>query len=158
MLALRSARRFIFYVALMFFRGYILYQFFNYVEDDFLVKQESGSCWYESYVPDCRGSVFDFSDHVVLYFAQLLPIALFETLYALEKPYWGRWEGVRYLLLVGLGYIYLIVSVGAYTTAVFFHTRTELLAGYCVSLFIQVPLFAIQCLDRFSELRLFLFR
>lgn len=82
-------RRLGLYTTIMIFRGFVLYQGMNYIEDR-LVRihhQQEGevhNCWYQNLLrPDqssCYGRAFDFSDHVVLYFAQIIPIALWETI------------------------------------------------------------------------------
>jgi hypothetical protein len=85
-------------------RGWILYVLFNAIEDHFVESSSSENgvvtpCWYNvdgwfdqnTEQETCTGRPFDFSDHVVLYYAQILPIALIETLYAtIDNPYWHR--------------------------------------------------------------------
>jgi len=129
-------------------RGWILYVLFNEVEDR-LVRPEPGTCWYLDYLhdhqPDCYGRVFDFSDHAVLYFAQILPIALVEVLYAFEKPYWEEHVWVARLLWMGMLYLYVIVFAGFFRTAQFFHTGKEVVVGLGVSLCLQIPIMLLQC-------------
>lgn len=134
----------------MNFRGWVLYVLFNDIEDH-LVKPVSTPCWYLDYLHphqvDCHGRVFDFSDHVVLYFAQILPIALVEVMYGLERPYWDASHAwlVPRVLGGGMIYLYVIVFLGFFKTAQFFHTGPEIFAGFCVSLVLQVPLMLLQC-------------
>jgi hypothetical protein len=84
------------YVLIFNFRGWVLYVAFNQVEDSIVSVPHRNTCsWYLAYLRDdqrheCVGRVFDYSDHMVLYYAQLLPIPLLETLYALMNPYWCR--------------------------------------------------------------------
>jgi hypothetical protein len=86
------------YVLIFNFRGWVLYVAFNQLEDSIVSVPHRNTCsWYLAYLRDdqrheCVGRVFDYSDHMVLYYAQLLPIPLLETLYALTNPYWSRWS------------------------------------------------------------------
>jgi hypothetical protein len=83
-------RRLALYFFLFNVRGWFLYLTLNSVEDS-IVAPVPDECWYSPfYASSCSGRVFDFSDHIVLYMAQLLPIALAEFVYAWETPYW-RW-------------------------------------------------------------------
>ena len=76
-------RRLFLYIGIMLFRGFILYQGMNQLEDWFTTENPS-DCWYQDWLrpnqSTCYGRRFDFSDHIVLYFAQLVPIGLLETL------------------------------------------------------------------------------
>jgi hypothetical protein len=134
----------------MFLRALVLYQGMNQIEDRIL-QPPTDTCWYRSWLRDdqseCYGRIFDFSDHIVLYFAQILPIALVEcldamtpstTMLALERR-------TRIGLVVGTLYLYAITLVSAFKTTAYFHTGPEVLAGYAVSLVIQLPLYVIQC-------------
>lgn len=135
----------------------------NEVEDQFVTPIDESACWYGSMLRSeqaaCLGRAFDFSDHVVLYYAQILPIALMETLYAFQYPYWNS-EGklaygqsfsrrlgslLPFLLLAFLFYLQFITAAGAYKTAAFFHTFGEVCAGFLVSLLAAVPLLLLQC-------------
>ncbi len=186
-------RRFYFYVLLLNVRGWILYLGFNELEDYVLgmtarwLPSSSAypSCWYKSYFTpthqqptphltstSCYGRAFDFSDHIVLYCAQILPIALTEVLYGLVVPIrWNeltrfpgastttsnhqqqlleavlhprrRIEWLPLVSLLGLLYLYLITCWGMFKTAAYFHTRDEILVGYTISLLIQIPLWGI---------------
>jgi hypothetical protein len=71
-------------------RGWILYAALDELEDLFVPSGGEG-CWYEGYLlpsnyQQCQGREMDFSDHVVLYFAQIIPIALVEILHTLFPP------------------------------------------------------------------------
>lgn len=73
---------------MMLVRGVVLYQGMNQIEHYF--HSTDDSCWYQDWLredqPKCYGRSFDFSDHVVLYMAQILPICLAETLEGLQQP------------------------------------------------------------------------
>jgi hypothetical protein len=167
-------RRLCLYVLLMNFRGWALYIGFNRFEDH-LVTPISETCWYRDWLREgqspCYGRVFDFSDHVVLYFGQILPIALIEVMHALEQPYWRERFSLRtmnksyttsihYLpisLVAGLLYLHFVTYVGAYITTSYFHTFPEVFAGFLISLLIHVPLGILQCHERCEGAREFFF-
>ena len=81
-------RRLLLYVAMMLIRGVVLYQGMNQIEHYFHTSDTL--CWYQDWLREdqstCYGRSFDFSDHVVLYMAQILPICLAETLEGLQQP------------------------------------------------------------------------
>jgi hypothetical protein len=165
----------------MNFRGWVLYILFNKIEDQFVAELSSNTnqCWYtsEGWFPHsseqelCAGRPFDFSDHIVLYYAQILPIELFETLHIiLEYPYWyyggGTEQSIQqkrhsittrrfinhslrwFVPIVLLGthlYLQIITTIGAYKTSVYFHTPFEIIAGYMISMTIALPLCYLQC-------------
>jgi hypothetical protein len=155
-----------FYVVLFNFRGWVLYVALNRLEDSVVASDGPfhKDCWYAAHLrPDqrheCVGRAFDFSDHMVLYFAQLLPVPLAEGLYALLTAWSSRAENAaivsvrsslrpsipQLLLVLGLAYLYVVVYLGAVKTALFFHTIDEVILGYAVSLVVQVPLAWLQC-------------
>lgn len=142
-----ALRRLTLYIAVMLFRMFVLYSFFNVIEDSF-VRQSGSACWYQSYTDDdCFGRLFDFSDHIVLFYSQLLPIPLCETIYAWTHPYWGsrRVEMlIPILLLLGHGYWQWIVATGSYKTAAYFHPPGEIVVGLVVSGITAVPLWLMQ--------------
>lgn len=163
-----SVRRLILYILIMACRGWILYVGLNTLEDNILLTQSKNdnnhlgagnysatSCWYQSYLPvknqqqSCLGRDFDFSDHVVLYYAQILPIALTETLFSIRYPFWEKKSnfGLIWPIAIGFGqfYLYFITAIGSYKTAAFFHTGGEVFTGFAVSLIISVPLWRLQC-------------
>jgi hypothetical protein len=180
-----TARRLFLYVVIMNFRGWFLYVALNRVESHFVPTHDDEVCWYGEFLSreqtSCYGRAFDFSDHVVLYYAQILPIALTETLYAFQYPYWRKSakppsavfnilhsEGgtnlidglLPVVLVVAHLYLQLITALGAYMTASYFHTGGEVLAGYAVSLLVALPLALCQCGNRspwVSALRSFFF-
>ena len=147
----------------MLLRGFVLYQGMNQVEDH-LLQTLPDTCWYRSWLrqnqPECYGRIFDFSDHIVLFFAQILPIALVECLDALTHPVVVKQKSgstshysyrrllqhcSRAMILLGTVYLYVITLPGAFKTTAYFHTGAEMLAGYAVSLVIQLPLYSMQC-------------
>jgi len=185
-----SLRRFLLYFLIMSFRGWGLYILLNNVQDAVLVllpssalKQPSSNdtCWYQEYLlypkhvsKNCYGQHFDFSDHVVLFFGQILPVTLFEVLFCILVPLWSenknnnnnesslfddstsnkKYKGnnssssahfllrhISLLILIG-GFLYLniITFIAVHHTAAYFHTAGEVIVGYIVSLFIQLPL------------------
>ena len=167
-----SFRRLVFYFLLMQFRGWFLYVALNSIEDNYLNEEvNQTNCWYQDWLPTtlaksspiCRGRKFDFSDHVVLYYAQILPIALLETLHSLNRPYWPfrffRRIALPILLTTGMCYLYFITFLGVFKTATYFHTPKESLAGYGVSLLAHLPLCTLQCHNgpRMARLREYFF-
>jgi len=177
-------RRFIFYICLIQIRWWVLYTLFNAIEDQMFVLEEN-VCWYNNLLRKhhvaCQGKAFDFSDHIVLYFAQILPIMLTEVLFSFVT-YW-RYEKVQrrlrstsisskmcsftiklktvrmvpIILTVGMLYVYFISLFGTYKTAVYFHTSSEVITGYLISLLVQIPLFLIQCTSLMENIRNYLF-
>jgi hypothetical protein len=128
-------RRVVLYICIMLFRGWILYVGLDAVEDYFIhhsgYMRESTdpneSCWYDSYSSlleqksKCSGRDFDYSDHMVLYYSQILPISLVETIHSFRNSYWR--QGNYYfqwvcpvLLVFGQIYLHTITSFGAYKT------------------------------------------
>jgi hypothetical protein len=173
-----AKRRLYLYLVLIQIRGWGLYLVFDKIEDLFVSSADYSECWYENLLHHnysrCQGRVTDFSDHVVLYFAQILPIALVEVLHSFVVPFWdnntkststtttspsaGRTSGgynhwVPVLLLVWLVNLYFVTFLGAYKTSVCFHTGPEILIGYLVSLCIQIPLCLLQCSSFFPWAR-----
>jgi hypothetical protein len=176
-----TLKRLGFYIALLTFRGWVLYVYLNKLEDEFVVSKVNNStstatsCWYNDGwlqvgQETCVGRSFDFSDHVVFYYAQLLPIALIETAYAFQQPYWriqgntticGRIAQTLIPIVLSVSHVYLqlITAMGAFRTAAFFHTPGEVIAGFMVSLVVAAPLCILQCGNRHwvALLRSFLF-
>lgn len=159
-----SLRRLCLYIALLNGRGWILYVLFNEVEDHFLTSSiDHAPCWYNGWLQPvqemCVGRTFDFSDHVVLYYAQILPIALIETLYAFQYPYWVNDVSTKkqsnlmripqlalpIVLVASHAYLQFITATGAYKTAAYFHTPGEVVAGFVVSLVLAMPLLLLHC-------------
>jgi hypothetical protein len=63
-------------------------------------SKQSPTCWYQDYLyyenqraKACYGQEFDFSDHVVLFFGQILPVAIFEILFCILVPLWNASPG-----------------------------------------------------------------
>jgi hypothetical protein len=163
LLASTTLRRLAVAFLCLFCRGVILYSFFNILEH-LLVSTPDGDepCWYRDYLKHfqtpCSGRVFDFSDHVVLYFAQLIPPALSETLFCLSNPFWKKGNKVVPAVLVGgLLYLYFITLLGVYKTSAYFHTPAEIFTGWAVSLLVQIPLCLLQCSRSWGQARSFLY-
>ena len=164
----RAMRRLYLYVGIIQVRGWVLYLMFNELEE-WIVAAAGTQCWYKRMLPPneatCQGAVTDFSDHVVLYFAQLLPIALTEVLHSFVMPFWtasdAPWKTgntvIPTALMMGIVYLYIITFLGAYKTAAYFHTSPEVFSGYVISLFIQVPLFFLQCTFIWPQAREYFF-
>jgi hypothetical protein len=163
------------YICICYFRMYILYLFLNYLEDNTTglswgssTSSSSSSCWYQPYLQRSTSSLslsiddssycsyrraFDFSDHIVLYYGQILPIATAETLMtimtAMTMTNYDRRRGgcstSAVVLAVGSFFyllsLYAIVSRAGYGTAAYFHTGTEVYVGYLIGqLCITLPL------------------
>mmetsp|Transcript_40650 Transcript_40650/g.98223 ORF Transcript_40650/g.98223 Transcript_40650/m.98223 type:complete len:349 (+) Transcript_40650:184-1230(+) len=175
-----TKRRLYLYIILIQLRGWILYLLFDTIEELLVSSPERTQCWYshllQAHYSECQGRVTDFSDHVVLYFAQILPIALTEVIHSFAVPYWQTtiqnsmssragvfsWflSSARFiptLLILWMGNLYVITFLGAYKTAMFFHTGPEILIGYLVSLLLQIPLCVVQCTQAFPALTTYLF-
>lgn len=151
--------RLLFYITTLNFRGWVLYVWLGYLES-LIVHPVGEQCWYRELMPQpsCHARIFDFSDHTVLYMAQILPLPLMETLHSLASPFWrsdGRWQVV--LLCVSLGYLYIITLMGQFKTSAYFHTGGEILAGYAISMIVQLPYMILQCYPVWEGMRLWLF-
>lgn len=150
--------RLLFYIATLNFRGWILYVLLGYLES-LMVMPVGEDCWFRELMPrpSCHARMFDFSDHTVLYMAQILPLPLAETLHSLALPFWksARWPYV--LLSCGLAYLYIITLMGQFKTAAYFHTGGEIIAGYIISMIVQLPYATLQCFPVWEGMRLWLF-
>lgn len=166
---INTKRRLYLYIVLIQIRGWILYLLFDTIEE-MIVSSPDSTCWYgdllQHHYSECQGRVTDFSDHVVLYFAQILPIALTEVLYSFSAPYWKSKSDkhgdpaqtlIPAILLLWLANLYTITCFGAYKTAMYFHTGPEVFVGYLVSLCIQIPLCLTQCTSLFPRARAYFF-
>ena len=131
------------------------------VEHDIHYKEEyQRDCWYEDALKshhkssmeshsECYGRPFDFSDHVVLFLAHYLPVFVMEMLICYQFPFWKRmsvfWYATHAFLFL---YLHLLVLHSMYQTAVHYHTQGEIIVGYLVSLFIQLPVCYLMCSDK----------
>lgn len=151
--------RLLFYIVTLNFRGWVLYVGLNRIES-FVVVPVDEECWYGRLIQKhpCHGRIFDFSDHTVLYMAQILPLPLMETLHSLAMPFGGNSRGSAVLMVSGLVYLYIITLLGEFKTAAYFHTGGEILAGYAISLSVQLPYAILQCYPVWEGMRLWLFR
>ena len=156
-------RRLCYYVALMSVRGWVLYVFLNWSGGYALDAigwpsspggVDGGDCWYKDLLKPrlrdgdeaCYGRRFDFSDHVVLFYGQYLPVAISElTHYLVRGEGSGSSPGANDPILIRavvVGYVlYLsyICASAAMRTAMYFHTPLEILVGYGISLIASVP-------------------
>lgn len=145
-----AMRRFWLYFGLIQLRGWVLYLLFDSIENR-MVEPAGDTCWYDSMLRSnqsaCEGTVTDYSDHVVLFFGQILPIPLTEVLFSFVAPFWSDHATLKTvvptLLVTGLLYIYGIVFFAAYNTAAYFHTQYEIIVGYLITLWVQIPLFLL---------------
>jgi hypothetical protein len=177
-----TRRRLCLYIGLTQIRWWILYLLFDAIEGQIVDVVAGGDddddgCWYDSLLRggdhnSCKGKAFDYSDHIVLYWAQILPIVLTEALYSFVAPFWRidnraptrtttkLLKTVRLvptILILGVIYIYIISFVGTYSTAAYYHTFPEVIVGYLISLLIQIPLFLIQCTSLMKNVRNYFF-
>ena len=147
----RALKRFAFYMFIMLFRGWVLYVGLNAIEAQVfsweLEPTDEELCWYKPFLRNaagsssspCYGRTFDYSDHVVFYFVQVLPIAWFEYLDA-QHTLSSR-NSLGFVFLTGMvAYLHIIVYAGVYKTARWFHTGGEIMLGWCLSLTVTVPL------------------
>ena len=145
---IHTIRRLALYIFISFFRMYILYSLFNEIEDA-LVGEFKQNCWFHEWLPNhekhpCFGRAFDFSDHMVLFYGQMLPISLTETVHAFAQPY-TRNRLVPTALIVSHLYLQFITATGVYKTGAYFHTPGEVVAGFGVSTLTSLPLLLLQC-------------
>jgi hypothetical protein len=135
-------------------RGWVLYLGLNEVEERLLGSSLSPSpCWYDELLPvgsgACSGRGFDFSDHVVLYFVQIIIAPTFELFWTWSESESARasrssWAP-RVVTSCFVAYLCLITLLEAWKTVSFFHTPLESFVGYFISMLIQVPLIISQC-------------
>jgi hypothetical protein len=151
-----SLMRFSLYLAVFMFRAFVLFLGANMLEHA-LVDSAVEVCWYSDLhrgPSTCHGSRFDFSDHTVLYFGQILPITLLEFLHIFVTHHWNStWKFTMSVLSCYLPYLYYITLYGEFNTAAYFHTGSEIAVGYAISLLIQVPLAYLQCSAKWDTLR-----
>mmetsp|Transcript_13922 Transcript_13922/g.20722 ORF Transcript_13922/g.20722 Transcript_13922/m.20722 type:complete len:459 (+) Transcript_13922:109-1485(+) len=136
------------------------------VEHDIHYKEDyQRHCWYEDALKshhkssmephsECYGRPFDFSDHVVLFLAHYLPIFFMEMLVCYRFPFWERtsvfWYAIHAFLFM---YLHLLVLHSTYQTAVYYHTQGEIIVGYVVSLFVQLPVCYLMCSEKWTWLK-----
>ena len=152
--------RFLFYVSVMCFRGFILYLFLDFLEDIFadwkLFGESLSSCWFSDFTrPNARRNIcskqeFDFSDHVVFFFGHLMPLVLVECIFWINSPLRGErifidrskvlYRVITTFIFGFWAYVSFLSLFSVYNTAAFFHTKSEIILGYISSLVIQIPL------------------
>lgn len=195
---IKSINRSILYIFIMLFRGYVLYNYLNRLEDTFSTTisvwlrmatsrfssemVDNPECWYDQFLMkhnagSCYGQQFDFSDHVVLFLAQSLPIMLFEATICQLFPLWPTQKagesnvdlqvtsGVVPNLLFNtvlsncLSFFFLymnfITLLAMYSTTAYFHTNSEVFTAFVISLVVQIPLALLMTSTRWPNLRLF---
>lgn len=136
------------------------------IEHDIHYKEDDQrQCWYEDALKshhkssmesqsECYGRPFDFSDHVVLFLAHYLPIFFMEMVICYRFPFWERMSVFWYSILAILFlYLHLLVLHSTYQTAVYYHTQGEIIVGYVVSLFVQLPLCYLMCSEKCTSLK-----
>lgn len=177
----------------MQFRGWVLYVFVNEIlikkiimelvplsamatmVDSSQQQQLLQGCWYSNQQSDihnlnveCYGRQFDFSDHIVLFFAHYYPIMIVEAIIICSiHPLWSlstqhqkhhhentKVETIQQstfvnflfnkispvILLLFVAYLSCIVLASVYSTAAYFHTIPESIIGYLLSLSVQIPI------------------
>lgn len=183
-----SMKRLFFYFCMMQFRGWILYIFMNDVVMKHFVnhtmgisisamgepqqkQQQQEQCWFTKHLRrnhdiECHGQEFDFSDHIVLFYAHFLPIIIMETAICYKYPLWSPTKSLKdqqqlvpqnersfmkrfisalkvFLLtcvFVWFVYFNFVVYISAVSTTTYFHTVPESIVGYVLSLFVQIPI------------------
>ena len=147
------------YMMVLSVRFFVLFVGFNWVEGQ-IVGNPPSECWFSDFVlpregiSACKSIPFDFSDHTVLYFGQILVIPLTEIVYGWLVPVTTA-GGVLLSRFVsaGLVYLYLITLLGEFHTAAYHHTTGEILVGYATSFLLQLPLAYVQCCPSWSRMR-----
>lgn len=151
-IATGALKRLALYMCVMLFRGWVLYVGLNAIEArvvswELEVPADDELCWYKPFLKNgtvssaspCYGRIFDYSDHVVFYFVQVLSIVWFEYLDAQRKLSSRKNLGFLFLSAIVV-YLHVIVYVGVYKTARWFHTGGEMMLGWCLTLSVTVPL------------------
>lgn len=150
--------RFHVYTLVLSLRFFVLFLGFNWVERH-VVGAPPNDCWFSDFVirregrSSCKSIPFDFSDHTVLYFGQILVIPLTEILYAWLVPVTAGGVLLSRLVSVSLLYLYLITLFGEFHTAAYHHTGEEILVGYAISFLLQLPMAYLQCFPTWSRIR-----
>ena len=137
------------------------------------IQSSNNDCWYKDalkahhrsemereYYSDCYGRPFDFSDHIVLYLAHYLPIFVLEMIICWNFPFWVAERAtskIYFALHFSLFlYMHLLLLHAVYQTTKFFHTSTEVIVGYLISLLIQCPLMYLLISEKWVILRQFI--
>lgn len=183
-----SMNRLVLFLSIMTFRIFFLYVYLNLLQvflhdqstkgisrkmTESLSHTTAEDCWYSEFLmgrnKKCHGQQFDFSDHVVLFFAQSLPIMLLEATVWHSFPLWPTHtdysKGVVSIpsfilntvlsscLSLYFGYINYVTLLVAHSTAAYFHTITEVVVGYAISLVVQIPIAILLSSTEYSALR-----
>ena len=144
------------------------------------IQSLNHDCWYKDvlkthhrnemesvYYSDCYGRPFDFSDHIVLFLAHYLPIFVMEIIYFWMFPCCvssQHQSTLKYFItrvysaihMVLFLYMHVIVLQATYQTSAYFHTSTEVIVGYLISLLLQCPIFYLLYSVRWTTLRQFI--
>jgi len=145
----RALQRLALYMCIMLFRGWVLYIGLNAIEARVVSWEldSSDECWYKPFLRNvaasssspCYGRIFDYSDHVVFYFVQVLSVVWFE--YLDKQRFISTRNNLGFVFLTGMVvYLHVIVYAGVYKTARWFHTGAEIMLGWCLSLIVTIPL------------------
>mmetsp|Transcript_7186 Transcript_7186/g.16555 ORF Transcript_7186/g.16555 Transcript_7186/m.16555 type:complete len:359 (+) Transcript_7186:96-1172(+) len=132
-------------------------------------KNDGSECWYKDLLKEhhkvimgsdedsyCYGRPFDFSDHVVLFCAHYLPVIVCEMLICYALPFWRKSRAeVFWKVLHAFHFIYMhfLLLNALYRTAVFFHTPSEVLVAYGISLTLALPISVLVCSKRLLGMR-----
>jgi len=131
-------------------------------------QQAMNTCWYGEFLMkrnvknSCYGQQFDFSDHIVLFFAQSLPCMLIESTSFSTPQRKGKALSfyIDTVLSWSLSFFFVYLNsttlLVAHSTAAYFHTPTEVAIGYMISLVVQIPIAALVCSMRWPVLRSYL--
>ena len=150
--------RFHVYMLVLSLRFFVLFLGFNWVERQ-VVGGPPKDCWFSGFViqregrSSCKSIPFDFSDHTVLYFGQILVIPLTEIVYAWLLPVTVGGVALSRLVSASLLYLYFITLFGEFHTAAYHHTGEEILVGYIISFLLQLPMAYLQCYPTWSRIR-----
>jgi hypothetical protein len=95
--------RLLFYIVALTLWGWVLYVGLNCIKSFVMVPVDE-ECWYGQLIQKhlFHGRIFDFSNHTVLYMAQILPLPLMETLHSLAMPFGSSARGSAVLMVSGL--------------------------------------------------------
>jgi len=178
-----TASRLLLYIFIIIFRVYGLYICLSKVQTyihgfwstrltsemlESADQQTIDTCWYGDFLmrrnvnDSCYGQQFDFSDHVVLFFAQSLTCMLIESTSCSTPQRKGKVISfdIETVLSRFLSFFFVYLNsttlLVAYSTAAYFHTPTEIVIGYMISLVVQIPIAVLVCSMRWPVLRFYL--
>ena len=142
-----SIKRMLFYICIFQLRGWGLYVCFNMVEgiivkSDYWPKtlgfvgqsMDQDQCWYSSLLQirwrndPCHGLTFDFSDHVVLFFARHFPTSIFEALFCVLFPFSHEKSRIHFASFYSK-YVDAFHFVGRFCVSEYYHISGD--SFYC---------------------------